>query len=103
MKEDNSPLLLPKQTKYVQQIVGSLLYYVRAVDSTILPALNQISRQQANPTQQTLAKCHQLLDYYNTYKNTSVCFHASDMILEVDSDAAYLVMPQAKSRFAGYF
>ena len=26
-----------------------------------------------------------------------------DMILEVDSDAAYLVMPKAKSRFAGYF
>ena len=56
-----------------------------------------------NPTQQTLEKCHQLLDYCNTYKNTSVCFHASDMILEVDSDATYLVMPQARSRFAGYF
>ena len=25
------------------------------------------------------------------------------MVLEVDSDAAYLVIPKAQSRFAGYF
>ena len=43
------------------------------------------------------------MDYANTYKNAYVRFHASDMILEADSDAAYLVMPKAKSRYAGYF
>ena len=30
-------------------------------------------------------------------------FYASDMVLMVDSDAAYLVMPNAKSRIVGYF
>ena len=30
-------------------------------------------------------------------------FHACDMQLNVDSDAAYLVQPQARSRYAGYF
>ena len=30
-------------------------------------------------------------------------FYASDMILEINSDASYLVMPQARSRYAGYF
>ncbi len=30
-------------------------------------------------------------------------FYASDMMLYVDSDAAYLVAPKAKSRIAGYF
>ena len=40
---DNTPLLNDKQKKRVQQIVGSLLYYARAIDSTILPALSEIS------------------------------------------------------------
>ena len=30
-------------------------------------------------------------------------YYASDMQLHVDSDAAYLVAPKAKSRVAGYF
>ena len=30
-------------------------------------------------------------------------YHASDMVLMVDSDVAYLVIPNAKSRIAGYF
>ena len=43
------------------------------------------------------------MDYANTYRNAKIRFYASDMILEVDSDAAYLVMPRARSRYAGYF
>ena len=43
------------------------------------------------------------MDYAATYPQVYVRFHASDMILAVDSDAAYLVMPNAKSRIAGYF
>ena len=36
---------LPKtKIKYVQSVVGSLLYYARAIDSTILPALNDIAK-----------------------------------------------------------
>ena len=44
---DSSPPL-PSPT-YIQQIVGSLLYYTRALDDTILTALNDISSQQSNP------------------------------------------------------
>ena len=43
------------------------------------------------------------MDYVHTYQNAYVRFYKSDMVLEVDADAAYLVMPKAKSRFAGYF
>ena len=43
------------------------------------------------------------MDYAVTYPQVHVRFHASDMILAADSDAAYLVMPNAKSRIAGYF
>ena len=54
MKEDTSPHLLPKGIKYVQSVVGTFLYYARAIDCTMLPALAQIATQQAQPTQRTL-------------------------------------------------
>ena len=44
-----------------------------------------------------------LLDYLNFYSNAKIRFYSSDMRLYVDSDAAYLVAPKAKSRIAGYF
>ena len=103
MKDDTSPHLLPKDVKHVQSIVGTFLYYARAIDSTMLPALAQIAQQQAQPTQNTMKKYQQLMDYAATYNSASIGYHASDMLLEVDSDASYLVLPKARSRYAGYF
>jgi hypothetical protein len=43
-KEDNeSPPLSKEETKYIQAVAGTLLYYVRAVDATILPSLSLIA------------------------------------------------------------
>ena len=100
---DDSPLLSPKETKHVQSTTGSFLYYGRAIDYTILPALNDIASAQAKPTQKTKEKTQQLMDYLHTYPNAFIRFYASDMVLHVDSDAAYLVAPKARSRIAGYF
>jgi hypothetical protein len=101
---DDSELLQTKdEIRRIQAIVGTLLYYARAVDCTMLPALNQISTQQSKPTQQTNDDANMLLDFAATHPQATVRFHASDMILHIDTDAAYLVMPNAKSRIAGYF
>ena len=43
------------------------------------------------------------MDYTVTYLSIYIRFYVSDMILLVDSDTAYLVMPKVKSRIAGYF
>ena len=43
-----------------------------------------------------------LLNYAHTHPDAKVIYRASDMILTVDSDAAYLVAPEARSRAAGY-
>ena len=83
-REDTSPMLSPKQTKWIQSAIGSLLYYGRAIDSTILPALAQISTQQATPTINTKKALQRLLDYVNTYNKTSVRFYNSDMVLTKD-------------------
>jgi len=98
-----SPFLPKDQIKTIQSITGSFLYYSRALDSTMLPALNEIASTQAAPTEYTKAECQQLMDYAATHPQIYVRFHASDMTLLIDSDAAYLVMPNAKSRIAGYF
>ena len=92
-----------KETTKVQSIVGSLLYYSRAIDSTMLPALNEVSISQSSPTKKVLEKCYRLLDYASTYPDTQIRYFASDMVLWAESDAAYLVLPNAKSRIAGYF
>ena len=100
---DDSPKLDSKQKRFVQSVIGSLLYCSRAVDPTMLVALNELSAEQASPTTNTLQKIKQLLDYTATYPNAILRFYASDMTLHVDSDAAYLVLPNARSRIAGNF
>ena len=37
------------------------------------------------------------MDYLHTHPDAVVQFHASNMILYIESDAAYLVLPQARS------
>ena len=44
-----------------------------------------------------------LMDYLYTHPNATLRYHKSGMQLHIDSDAAYLVAPKAKSRIAGYF
>ena len=74
-----------------------------AIDSSLLVALNIVAQSQAAPTTHTLTLCRHMLDYCATFQQSKVCYHASDMVLHVDSDPAYLVAPHAKSRVAGYF
>mmetsp|Transcript_37338 Transcript_37338/g.52714 ORF Transcript_37338/g.52714 Transcript_37338/m.52714 type:complete len:105 (+) Transcript_37338:97-411(+) len=47
---DNSPPLDATDTKYVQEVLGTLLYYAHAIDPTILPAIRTIATQQSKPT-----------------------------------------------------
>ena len=44
-----------------------------------------------------------LMDYLATCPNTKLRYYAGDMKFQVESDAAYLVLPNAKSRVAGHF
>ena len=100
---DQSDLLDAKGTQRVQAIAGTFLYYGRAVDPTILCALNEIASKQAAPTKATETACNQLLDYLSTHPDAKIRYHASDMTLSLVSDAAYLVLPDARSRCATLF
>ena len=87
----------------VQSIVGSLLYQSRALDSTTMVALNELGFEKARATEKTRYGCDMLLDYVTTYPNPKIRFYASDMILHVESYAAYLIQPNARSQYAGYY
>ena len=87
----------------IQSINGSFLYYGRAVDPTILTALNDIATQQVKPTVNTEEKVHMLMDYLAMYPNAKLRFYAGDMKLHVKTEAAYLVLPNTRSRVAGHF
>ena len=100
---DTTPLLDAKGKKYVQSVTGTFSYYSRGVDPCMQPAINEIAAKQANPTEATLDACKMLLDFAHTYPNAKIRFVASDMRLTADTDAAYLVQPNARSRYAGYF
>jgi hypothetical protein len=89
--------------KHVQQIVGSFLYYAQTVDHTILMALSEISSQQVAPTENTMKRVNQFLDYMWTHPDAVIQYRASDMILNVHSDASCLSTPKARSRASSYF
>jgi hypothetical protein len=58
----NSPCPDNAGIHQMQRIVGSILYYARAVNMTILMALGTIASKQTKATEKTLEKCTQLLN-----------------------------------------
>eukprot|EP00804_Cyclotella_cryptica_P024923 CCRYP_011831-RA/>CCRYP_011831-RA protein AED:0.37 eAED:0.37 QI:0/0/0/1/1/1/2/0/402 len=96
--KDTSPPLDTAGIKRIQGIVGSLLYYARAVDNKLLVALSTISSQQTAATQNTATAVHQLLDYVAMYPNDGITYRASSMILAAQSDVSYLTEAGSHSR-----
>jgi hypothetical protein len=101
--KDETPPLTAQQCLTIQKVTGSVLYYARAVDSTVLMPLNDIATEQTNATEKTQAATNQLLDYVATHPDATIRFHASDMILHIHSDDSYLSVSNARSRLGGLF
>ena len=96
--------MLGKETKkIIQQVLWTFLYYSRAVDPTMLVALSAIAYEQASPTKSTMKKVDQFLDYAASQEQAVLTYEASDMVLEVHSDASYLRESKARSRAGGQF
>lgn len=98
---DDSPLLDKDGIKRLQEIIGVFLFYARAVDSTMLTAINKLSSAQARPSERVRDACDHFLAYAASYPSAELVFHASNMHLLVQSDASYLSEPNAKSRVGG--
>lgn len=101
-EDDNTPALTPQEAKRVQEIVGVLLYYARAVDPSMLTIVNKVGSMQAKPTRKVQDMAYRLLRYAATWPDAQVVYKASDMRLACYSDASYLSESQARSRAGGY-
>jgi hypothetical protein len=82
----------------MQKIIGSLLYYARALDNKLLVALNAIAACQSKATIHMEQLVHTLLDYIATYPNDGIVYRASDMVLCAHMDASYLNETKSHSR-----
>jgi hypothetical protein len=101
--KDETPPLTATQCLTIQKVTGSVLYYARAVDPTVLMPLNDIATEQTKATEKMQAATNQLLYYLATHPDTTIRYHASDMILHIHSDASYLLVSNARSRLRGLF
>jgi hypothetical protein len=86
---DLSPTIEAHRVKRLQRVVGVCLYYARAIDSTMLVAVGTLASAQTRATFNTEIAITQLLDYAATNPNARLQFKASDMILNIHSDASY--------------
>ena len=86
-------------------MVGSFLYYARAVDCTMLSALGFIATQQANLTKNTMEKVEQLLDYAATHPDAIITYQVSDIVLAAHINASYSYFSEsdARSQAGGQF
>jgi hypothetical protein len=100
---DETPPLTATQCLTIQKVTGSVLYYARAVDPTVLMPLNDIATEQTKGTEKAQAATNQLLDYLATHPDASIRYHASAMILHIHSDASYILVSNARSRLGGLF
>ena len=100
MDEPSIPLTAAEITE-LQEIVGVFLFYSRAVDPTMLTAINKIASRQAKPTSLIKQEVERFLQYANKWPNATMRVRASNMKLVCHSDGSYLSESEARSRAGG--
>ena len=100
---DDSAKLSPHAIKHLQQIVGTFLFYSRAVDPTMLTALSIIVTEQTQGTNNTKEKAEHFLKYAASHPDATIKYYKSDMVLKIHSDASYLSERQGRSRAGGHY
>ena len=50
-----------------------------------------------------MTKVENFLDYMHTYPDSTIRYYASDMILNIHSNASYLTASKGRSRISGHF
>ena len=100
-KVDNTETMSAAEIKHKERVTGKFLFYARAIDNTMGHALNDIAS--AKNTKAGIAAVEYFLNYAASNPNAELIYRASEMVLQGDSDAAYLVCDEARSRAGGYF
>jgi hypothetical protein len=89
---DETTSLTTQHCLTIQKVTGSVLYYARAVDPTVLMPLNDIATKKTKATEKTQAATIQMLDYLAIHPDAKIRYHASDMVLHIHSNVYYLLV-----------
>ena len=94
-------LLTKKEITFIQRVTGKFLYCARAVDCTMLHALNDIATKTVNGTTETMDAINTFMDYAAWHPGAPALFCASGMALRTKSGGAHLAAPKPRSRAGG--
>jgi len=70
---------------------------------TVLVALSTIVSQRSKATKNTWNIMKQLLDYLASHSEDTIPYRASDIVLNIHSNASYISEPNARSRACSHF
>ena len=79
-------------------INGTILFYNRLVDPTIMATSNEIASQQATLIQDNTYKISIFSDNASIHSDTIIRYYDSEMCLRIDSDTTYLIQTKARNR-----
>ena len=99
---DDFPELNSDGARNVKQILDTFFYWARAVDPTMLVALNTNSAKQPKINLGKSEIVVQFLNYAATHPEAITRYHAIGMTLNMYSGASFLSSPGDKSRAGGY-
>jgi hypothetical protein len=98
MEKKTSTLRLKKTSLFsLKKMSHEFNNYARAVDPTLILPANVLASEHTHATTSTADKMIKLLNYCATHPEAKLGYHASDMILNIYSDASYLSEWEAKS------
>ena len=100
---DESPPLNAKELKFLQRVVGKLLFFTRMVDPTIEVAVNCLGSIQAKATTRVNKDVERLLQYVAHHPEPCLVYRPSTMQLVIHSDGSHLSESKSRSRAAGVF
>lgn len=97
IKHDDSNPISESDKKTIQKIIGSLSYYARIADPTLLTVVNEIASESAKPTENTMKKVARMMGYVRAFPDNFTKYYKSDMILKIQSDASFNSRCKGKS------
>jgi hypothetical protein len=70
--KDETPPLTAQQCLTIQKVTGSVFYYARAIDPTVLMPLNDIATELTKATEKTQDATNQMLNYLATHPDATI-------------------------------
>ena len=98
-----APLIDKEGFFYYQTGMWKNIFLGRAINSTLLCLISDMTSQHTTPTEVTMRQTNQLLDYIATQEDALLTYTSSDMKLAVHSNASYLSEPKSRSRVGSHF